>query len=123
MVLGLLKEKGDWEKEKEALNARVKELELQVKATCDVVSNSSEMAIERENEMEIVKEKSDELTKQCASMKEEKEKEKEDNDLEDANLDPSVKKSILNQFNRSLYDDEGDDDDYFAVSRDSLLPL
>lgn len=52
-----------------------------------------------------------------------KEKEKEDNDLEDANLDPSVKKSILNQFNRSLYDDEGDDDDYFAVSRDSLLSL
>ena len=73
-LTGLLKEKGDWEKEKEALNAHVKELELQVKATCDVVSNSSEMAIERENEMEIVKEKSDELTKQCASMKEEKEK-------------------------------------------------
>ena len=60
-------------KEKEELDARVKELEVQMQATTDVMSNSSEIAMERESEIELVKEKTDALTLELAETKEKKE--------------------------------------------------
>ena len=67
-------------KEKDDMNNHISNLNLQIKATEDVVTNSSTIAIERENEMKELEAKNNELTTsltETTQMKEELEKQLE----------------------------------------------
>ena len=93
-------------KEKEQLETRIHEMEIQYQATVDVVNNSSTMAIERENQMDDLCAKNSELEKKLSDMVQEKES--LEKDLQESHQKQAESEATIQQLkeqNASLKED------------------